>query len=168
MYGLARCAPDCAYRERLWCIFGRAIIAGCDALLDYLNLAVEASSSAFDEWYIGRQTHLVHVPPCLHIVQRVEHDIETAEPFHVEMRFFDVCMVGLYLDPWIELCRRVFGDKCFWLFYMLVSEEELSIEIAEINRVKIDDMDFAETEEGKVFEKLAADAASTDHQDTGL
>jgi hypothetical protein len=37
-------------------------------------------------------------------------------------------------------------------FDMLVSKEELPIEIAEIDRIKIDDVDFAVSSEEEVFE----------------
>lgn len=49
-----------------------------------------------------------------------------------------------------------------------MAEEELSIEIAEIDRIKIYDMDFAEASEYEVLEKLAADSSSSYHEDPSL
>lgn len=51
---------------------------------------------------------------------------------------------------------------------MFVAEEELAIEIAKVNRIKINDVDLAEAGQDEVFEQLAADAASTDHQHARL
>jgi hypothetical protein len=51
---------------------------------------------------------------------------------------------------------------------MFVSEEELAVEVAEVDCVEIDDVDFAEAGEGEVLEKFAADPAGADEEDAGL
>jgi hypothetical protein len=51
---------------------------------------------------------------------------------------------------------------------MFVSEEELAVEVAEVDCVEIDDVDFAEASEGEVLEKFAADPAGADEEDAGL
>lgn len=37
-------------------------------------------------------------------------------------------------------------------FDMLMSEKELPIEITQVNRIKIDDMDFAEASKDQIFQ----------------
>lgn len=49
-----------------------------------------------------------------------------------------------------------------------MSEEELTIEVAQIDGIKIDDMDLTEACEDEVFEQLASDSTSTHHQYTSL
>lgn len=49
-----------------------------------------------------------------------------------------------------------------------MAEEKLSIEIAEVDSVEIDDVDFAKAGEDEVLEQFAADAASADEQDARL
>lgn len=51
---------------------------------------------------------------------------------------------------------------------MLVAEEELAIQVAQINGIQIHDVDFAETVEDEVLEQLAANATSANHQDARL
>ena len=51
---------------------------------------------------------------------------------------------------------------------MLVSEEELPVQVAEIDRVEVDDVDFAEAGADEVLEELAADATGSNHQHLGL
>ena len=51
---------------------------------------------------------------------------------------------------------------------MLVTEEKLSIQIAEVDSIQIDDVNFAEAGEDKVLQKLAANPPSADHQDATL
>mgnify|MGYP007054560320 FL=1 len=51
---------------------------------------------------------------------------------------------------------------------MLVSEEELTVQIAQIDRVQVDDVDFAESGEKEVLQQLAADSAGAYEQHTRL
>jgi hypothetical protein len=45
---------------------------------------------------------------------------------------------------------------------MFVSKEELTVEVAEVDCVEVDDMYFAEACQGEVLEEFAADAACAD------
>ena len=49
-----------------------------------------------------------------------------------------------------------------------MTEEKLSIQIAEIYGVEVDDVDFAKSGEEQVLEKLATDSTGADEEDTGL
>lgn len=51
---------------------------------------------------------------------------------------------------------------------MLMSEEELTVEVAQVDCIKVDDVDFAESREDEVFEELAADAAGANKEDARL
>lgn len=46
------------------------------------------------------------MPPRFQVVQRIEYDLELAEPFDAELGIFDVGMMGDDLDRPVEL----FGD----------------------------------------------------------
>lgn len=105
VYRLAWCTPDSAYWEGFWRIFRGAVVTSGDALLDNLNLSIEARGPALDQRHVSCEAHFVHVTPCIHIVQGVEDDIEAAEPRYIELRFLDVRMMRLDLDFRIEpLC----------------------------------------------------------------
>lgn len=45
---------------------------------------------------------------------------------------------------------------------MLMAEEKLSIEVAKVNSVEIDDVNFAKAGQNEVLEQFAADAAGAD------
>jgi hypothetical protein len=49
-----------------------------------------------------------------------------------------------------------------------MSKEKLTIEVAQIDGIEIDDLDLAEACEDKVFEKLTSDSTSTHHQHASL
>ena len=51
---------------------------------------------------------------------------------------------------------------------MFVPEEKLAIEIAEIDGVKVDNVNLTETSEDNILQQLATDAAGTDHQNARL
>jgi hypothetical protein len=51
---------------------------------------------------------------------------------------------------------------------VLVAEQELAIEVAEVDRVKVYDVNLAKAGENEVLEEFASNAASSDHQDACL
>jgi hypothetical protein len=127
--GLRGRASDGADGERLGRVFGRAVVALGFALwlqlvsgygrefsecvshlLDDLDLPVEARGAALDQRDIGGQTHLVHVPPRIEVIERIEDDVEGLEPRDIELRVLDVVVVGLDLDVGVEPARRLFRN----------------------------------------------------------
>ena len=56
----------------------------------------------------------------------------------------------------------------FRLLDVLLSEEKLPIQVAEIDGVQIDDVDVAESGQDEVLEQLAADPSGADQQDACL
>lgn len=54
------------------------------------------------------------------------------------------------------------------LLDMLLTKEELTVEVAEVDCVQINDVDLAEAGEDKILQKLAANSSSTDHQSARL
>lgn len=51
---------------------------------------------------------------------------------------------------------------------MLVSEEELAIQVAQVDGVQVDEVDFAEAGQQQVLEQFAADPAGADEKDVRL
>ena len=49
-----------------------------------------------------------------------------------------------------------------------MSKQELTIEIAQINSIEVDDVNFAEAGEDEVFQQLATDAACADKKNARL
>ena len=58
--------------------------------------------------------------------------------------------------------------QCFGLLDMLVAEQELAVEVAEVDGVEVYNVDSAKAGENEVLEQFAADAASSYHQDACL
>ena len=73
------------------------------------------------------------------VVEGVKDKTEGLEPFHVETRFFNICMIGFYFDVWVEFACGIFCDldavkiyareaswkgsyQSFWLLDMFKSE----------------------------------------------
>lgn len=51
---------------------------------------------------------------------------------------------------------------------MLLTEEELAVEVGQVDSVQIHDMYFAKAAEDQVLEQFAADAAGADHEYSSL
>lgn len=47
---------------------------------------------------------------------------------------------------------------------MLIAEQELAVEVAQVDGVEVDDVDFTETSENEVLEQLTANTASSYHE----
>lgn len=50
------------------------------------------------------------MPSSIEVVQRIEDYIEALEPFYIESRIFDVCMVCFELDVRVEFGGGLFRD----------------------------------------------------------
>lgn len=107
--------------------------------------------------------------PCVQIVQGVEDYCEGAEEVEIEGRVFDIGVMCFYLDVGIEAACCLFRDLCwsqsrllagnrgltyqsFRTFDVFVTEEELSIQVAEVYGIEVDYVNFAEASEDKVLE----------------
>ena len=51
---------------------------------------------------------------------------------------------------------------------MLIAEQELAVEVAEVDGVEVYNVNLAKAGENEVLEEFAADAASSNHQDASL
>jgi hypothetical protein len=72
----------------------------------------------------------------------------------------------LYAGCFARSVGRVY--QSFRLLDVLVPEEELSIEVRKIDSIEVDNMNFAEAGQDEILEQLAAYAAGSDHEHTGL
>lgn len=127
-------------------------------------MSVEASGATLNQRYVGSQAHFVDVPPGVEVIQGVKDDSKASEPRHVEVRFFDVCVMSHNFDIWVEFLGSLFGNERFGLFDMLLSEQELSVEIREVDRVQVDDVYLAEASEGEILQELTSDSSSANHE----
>lgn len=63
------------------------------------------------------------------------------------------------------LVSNVVPYQCLGLLDVLIAEQELAVEVAEIDGVEIYNVYLAEAGEDEVLEEFAANAASSYHQD---
>ncbi len=82
-------------------------------LLDDLHLTIEPRRPALNQGYPSRKTHFIHMPPCLEIIQRVEDEIEVAEPLQREVRILDIRMMRFEFDMRVEMTSRLLRDLRF-------------------------------------------------------
>ena len=79
-------------------------------LFDHLDLPIKASCPTLYEGYVRCQTHLIHMPSRVEIVQGVEDKTEALEPLYVELRIFDVRVVRFKSDVRVEFGGGLFGN----------------------------------------------------------
>ena len=110
MNWLTRSASYSADGEGLWRLFCRAIVTRCYTFLDDLDLAIEPSSTTFNEWDVCSQTHFVDVPSCFQIIQRIKNHCKSFKPRHIELGVLYVRMVGFELRIGIKSMCCLFRD----------------------------------------------------------
>ena len=123
------------------------------------------------------------MPTRINVVKGVEDDIKSLEPRDVESGVLDVVVIGFDRNVRVEGVRRLFGNllecqrilshsrnlyrcpyQCLRLLDVLVAKQKLAVEVAEIDGVKVDNVDLAKAGEDEVLKQLAADAASPYHE----
>jgi len=111
------------------------------------------------------------VAPRLQVVERIEHEVEAAEPLDAELGVFDVCMMGDNLNCAVELLGDLLGDlmtvqlatipvlrretdpyQCLRFLDVLLTEQKLPIEIAEVDCIEVDDVDLPKAGKDEVLE----------------
>ena len=110
MNWLTRCASDCTNGKRFRHLFRIAVVAFSPALLDYLDLTIEAHCTALDQRDVGCEAHLVDVAAGVEIVQGIEDEVEGLEPLNVELGVFDVGVVSSEGDVGVEFGGGFFSD----------------------------------------------------------
>jgi len=71
-------------------------------------MPIEACSATVYHRHVGRNAHFVDVSARIDIVKRIEDDVEALEKVDVELRIFDIPVIGFDVDVWVELTRRLF------------------------------------------------------------
>lgn len=51
---------------------------------------------------------------------------------------------------------------------MFLSEQELTVQVGQVNRVEIDNVNFAKACQDEIFQQFASNTASADHEHTRL
>lgn len=112
------------------------------------------------------------------IIQCAEDQIKSLHPFDVVLALLDVPMprpdgntlgidVPFSLRPWsrVKMLCKSRRNKGFRFLDICLSEEELTVQVGEVDRVEVDDLDVSESDEDEVFEEFAADAAGADDEE---
>lgn len=105
---------------------------------------------------------------CIEIVKRVKDDVESGKPGDAELRVFDIGMVRHQICLRIESLRSLFGNQCFRLLDVLMSEEELSVQVTQVDGIEVYDMYLAISNLDQVLQQLAADSACANQQNPRL
>jgi hypothetical protein len=73
--------------------------------------------------------------------------------------------VWIYIDSGTPTTDELSGHYCFWFTYVWSTEKELTVQVRDVYRIHVNYIDITETSQGKRFQKLTAEAASTDDKD---
>ena len=142
---LLRLLSDGAHREGLILFPLNALVAWRLAFGDAYASHVVAIGSCIDEGLAKIETHLVHMFSGLLVVQCIYDKVKIAEKREAESLFLDLAQVSLHPQVRILFLDLFFEDRRLGLVNVLSSEQKLSVEVAHIDRVEVDDLHFQET-----------------------
>lgn len=77
------------------------------------------------------------------VVKGIEYYVKVRKPLDRVLRIFYVGVICDQFNPRVKLLCYLFRNQCFGLLDVFLSKEKLSVEIAEVYRIKIDDVNFA-------------------------
>lgn len=77
-------------------------------------------------------------------------------------------MMRKELDVGVEFLSDILRDQSLGFLDVFMSEEKLTVEVAQIDRVKVYNVNFAKAGENEIFKQLAADATCANEEDPGL
>lgn len=144
-------------------------------LFDTISTLV-ALSEAFAN---SRASCLISISPCLNqrnakietdgvdelasfiVVERVNHQVKRAEECVPESIFLDATNVIVNGNERVLRTDRLLESLALWHIDMVPSEQELSVQVADVNRVQINDSKFGETSHRQNFDKFAPNATCT-------
>lgn len=149
---------------------------------DDLDMPFGSKRTTFEQRCLGCNASSIHVPSRSHVVQGIR---DYRQPFKelISEDMFRRCvnLVEPCDDVSLQLLVHPDGSgscSCrLWLSQMLLSEQELSIQVADLNHVRVCQNDRASfrtllgvcfttsnSEHGIILEQLTANCSSTDHE----
>lgn len=141
---LLRLLSDGAHREGLVLFPLDALVAWRLAFGDAYASHVVAIGSRIDEGLAKIKTHLVHMLSGLLVVECIDDKVKFAEKRETEALLLDLAQVSLHAQFGILFLDLFFEHRRLGLVNVLSSEQKLSVEIADIDRVEVNNLHFEE------------------------
>ena len=136
--GLVRGGADGARRVALRRRLGPAVEALRLPLEVHRHLPEVARRAALDERHLRGEAHAVDVPARVEVVQAVQDHREAAEEGDVELWALDVPVVRHDGSPGPEGQHRLARHPRLRLPDVVLSEQELPVQVAHLDRVQVD------------------------------
>ena len=100
------------------------------------------------------------------VIQSIYDRIEASKPVDLEQGVSDdVAVDRLYFYIRVKSLDGFSSYYCFALPDVLLSEEELPVQVRHVDRVQIDHRELLATDEHQVLEELTSNTSSADDQD---
>jgi len=119
----------------------------CPAVYQRLVAVLDILIDHVDEGRVDPST-------CLDAVQAADDELELHVKALVEI--LDPVVVRSDLDALHSPLDKPCGHFSLGLAHILLAEEELTVEVGDVDRVHVDDMDILESRESEIFQYLAA------------
>mmetsp|Transcript_8351 Transcript_8351/g.28061 ORF Transcript_8351/g.28061 Transcript_8351/m.28061 type:complete len:361 (+) Transcript_8351:690-1772(+) len=106
--------------------------------------------------------HVIHPPPRLQRVQPEDDNLELL--VKVSVLLLDLAEVRGDAGAGDALVDEVGCHNGLGLTHVALSEQELTVQVGDLNRVHIDHVDVEKAKEGEIFQQLASQPSSSNHK----
>ena len=135
--------------------------------MEHRNLPLEAEDRTVHVGHPKEHAGIVHEVAGGEIVRPIHHDVVPVEDLESVVRA-EPHLAGLDLDFRVDVVESFAGGFEFAAAHVLGAVDDLSLEVAELDSVEIDESDRADAGRCQVERRRRAEAACPDEQDASL
>ena len=107
--------------------------------------------------------HPVDPPPGHDAVQPAHHQVKS--PIEILVKVLDLAIVWRHPTPGHSVVNELRSHLCLGLAHVLLSEQELSVEVGQVDGVHVNHCDISEAHQSQILKEFAAQTPSPDDQD---
>ena len=127
------------------------------------RLAIETKNRSVNVWLFREDADVVRQIPCWKIVGAIDHDVVAGDNL-ARVLTCELAFMGFDFDVGVRVAQTVARRIQFFATDVLRPMQDLSLEIAKIDIVKIDQTKFADAGSGKIKRGRGTEPARADAQ----
>ena len=164
MNELLRSLPYGANWKSLVLLSFNTLVAWRFSFHDTYTSHVISICTCIHEWLSKVKANLIYVFSSLFIVKSIDHQIKLFEEMESKSLLLDFSKVCFNIDVWILWLNLLLEYDWLCLANVFSPEQELSIQIAYVNCIKIDYWDVLKPCQWEWFDKLTTNTTRTDNE----
>ena len=110
------------------------------------------------------EADLIDVLPCFLVVEGVDNQVKVLEELVAKPVLLDLAQIRFNFDVGVLLLNLLLEGKGLGLVHVFPPEQELSVQVADVDGVEVDDRDLREPREREALDQLTSDATGSNNK----